>query len=71
MEGDIETPQLRRRFRWRRWNTILHRDVGYLITGLTIIYGISVNHVQDWNPSYQITGEILSSVILPEHNVND
>ncbi len=42
---------------WRKWNNILHRDLGYLAVGLTIIYsvsGIAVNHVQDWNPNYKI-----------------
>jgi hypothetical protein len=42
-------------FKWRKWNTILHRDIGYLITVLTLVYGISgiaVNHTADWNPSY-------------------
>jgi uncharacterized protein len=41
---------------WRRWNNILHRDIGYLVAGLTVIYGISgvaVNHTADWNPSYR------------------
>lgn len=39
----------------RKWNNILHRDIGYLIVGLTLIYGVSgiaVNHVGDWNPNY-------------------
>jgi hypothetical protein len=42
-------------FKWRKWNNILHRDIGYLITVLTLVYGISgiaVNHTADWNPSY-------------------
>lgn len=43
---------------WRRWNHILHRDVGYFCIGLTIIYavsGIAVNHLShDFNPSYTI-----------------
>ncbi len=42
---------------WRKWNNLLHRDIGYLAVGLTIIYaisGIAVNHVDDWNPNYQI-----------------
>jgi hypothetical protein len=33
----------------------LHRDVGYLIVGLTIIYaasGLAVNHVADWDPNF-------------------
>jgi hypothetical protein len=47
----------RRRFRWRYWNNVLHRDLGYLVVALTIIYavsGIAVNHVHDWNPNYSI-----------------
>lgn len=43
--------------KWRKWNNIFHRDLGYLAVGLTIIYsvsGIAVNHVADWNPSYNI-----------------
>ena len=41
---------------WRKLNNALHRDVGYLIVGLTIVYGVSglaVNHRADWNPSYR------------------
>ena len=44
-------------FKWRKWNTILHRDIGYLVVGLTLVYGISgiaVNHTADWNPNYRI-----------------
>ncbi len=43
--------------RWRRWNTILHRDLGYLCFGMTLIYaisGVAVNHIGDWNPTYKI-----------------
>ena len=32
---------------WRKLNNALHRDVGFLIVGLTIVYGVSglaVNH---------------------------
>ncbi len=50
-------PKRRRRFRWRRWNNIIHRDMGYFCVALTLVYaisGIAVNHVADWNPSYQI-----------------
>jgi len=42
---------------WRRWNNILHRDIGYLCAGLTVVYvvsGVAVNHVDAWNPTYQI-----------------
>lgn len=43
--------------KWRKWNNILHRDIGYLTVGLTIIFaisGIAVNHIADWNPNYKI-----------------
>jgi hypothetical protein len=42
---------------WRKWNRVLHRDVGYLFFGMCIIYGISgiaLNHKHDWNPNYVI-----------------
>lgn len=42
---------------WRKLNNALHRDVGYLIVGLTIVYavsGLAVNHRADWNPSYRV-----------------
>lgn len=45
------------KLRWRRINNILHRDLGYLFVGMTIIYGLSgiaLNHINDWNPSYII-----------------
>jgi len=45
----------RRKFNWRHWNTVLHRDVGYVLVALTIVYsvsGIAVNHINDWNPNY-------------------
>lgn len=38
-----------------KWLRILHRDLGYLAVGLTIIFsvsGIAVNHIEDWNPNY-------------------
>ncbi len=47
-------------FKWRKWNNILHRDIGYIAVALTIIYGISglaINHVADWNPNYRMEKE--------------
>lgn len=43
--------------KWRKWNNILHRDLGYIAFGLTIIYavsGIFLNHKADLNPNYVI-----------------
>lgn len=42
---------------WRKWNYVIHRDLGFLCIGLTLIYalsGIAVNHIADWNPNYII-----------------
>lgn len=42
---------------WRHLNNVLHRDIGYLAVGLSIVYGVSglaVNHRADWNPSYRV-----------------
>jgi len=41
----------------RKLNRVTHRDVGYLIAGMTIIYaisGIALNHKHDWNSNYII-----------------
>lgn len=39
----------------RRRLRALHRDIGYLAVGLTVIYavsGIAVNHIKDWDPNF-------------------
>jgi hypothetical protein len=44
-----------RRLPWRPWLRALHRDVGYLLVGLTIVYalsGLAVNHIDDWNSNF-------------------
>ncbi len=41
----------------RKLNRVTHRDIGYLITGMTIIYalsGIALNHKHDFNANYII-----------------
>ena len=46
--------------KWRKWNIIVHRDLGYLCAGLTLVYavsGVAVNHRADWNPNYIIARE--------------
>ncbi len=43
--------------KWRKWNNIVHRDLGYLCVGLTVVYavsGVAVNHIADWNPSFEV-----------------
>ena len=43
--------------KWLKWNRIIHRDLGYIFFGMSIIYGLSgiaLNHLDDWNPDYVI-----------------
>jgi uncharacterized protein len=44
---------------WRAWLRAIHRDIGYLAIGFTIIYavsGIAQNHIADWGDiSYRST----------------
>jgi uncharacterized protein len=49
-------PRGKRRFAWRPWLRALHRDAGYFVIGLTVIYalsGLAVNHIKDWDPNFQ------------------
>ncbi|TPV96562.1 MAG: hypothetical protein B7733_04175 [Myxococcales bacterium FL481] len=41
--------------RWRRLLRAAHRDVGYLLVGLTFVYaisGLAVNHIGEWDPNF-------------------
>ncbi len=41
--------------RWRGWLRAIHRDIGYLAVGLTVVYavsGLAINHIQDWDPNF-------------------
>ena len=42
--------------RWRGWLRAIHRDVGYLAVGFTVIYalsGLAINHIADWDPNFK------------------
>ncbi len=52
----------------RKWNRIIHRDLGYIFFGMSVIYGLSgiaLNHLDDWNPDYIIKTEELWLENLP------
>jgi hypothetical protein len=58
--------------KWRRWNNVLHRDLGYLCAGLTIVYvvsGVAVNHIDAWNPNYMVERRVahVGPVEAPGH----
>jgi hypothetical protein len=45
-----------KRIAWRPFVRALHRDAGYTVVGLTLIYaisGLAVNHIGDWDPSFE------------------
>lgn len=53
------TPEPRARakrpFSFRPWLRALHRDIGYLAVGFTVIYavsGLAVNHIKDFDPNF-------------------
>jgi hypothetical protein len=44
-----------KKLKLRPWLRALHRDAGYLVIGLTVIYalsGLAVNHIKDWDPNF-------------------
>lgn len=46
---------------WFKLNRSLHRDIGYFCIGLTLIFaisGITLNHLDDWNPNYDVTHDV-------------
>jgi hypothetical protein len=48
--GPKVTPK--KRALWRPWLRAAHRDIGYVVVGLTFIYalsGLAVNHLTDWS----------------------
>ncbi|HEX8107122.1 MAG TPA: hypothetical protein VF516_05300, partial [Kofleriaceae bacterium] len=48
--------------RWRAWLRAIHRDIGYLAVGFTLIYalsGIAMNHIDDWDPSFHSSERVL------------
>ena len=45
----------RSRFNWRATVRSWHRDLGYVLVGLTFVYaisGLAVNHIADWDPNF-------------------
>lgn len=60
--------------KWRKWNNIIHRDLGYLCVGLTLIYalsGLAVNHMSDWNPNYDISEQTSTIKPITENTDDD
>ena len=53
----------------RKLNRAVHRDLGYVFFAMSIIYGlsgISLNHIDDWNPNYIVERSTISSDLTQE-----
>lgn len=57
----------------RKWNRLIHRDLGYFFFGVTVIYalsGIALNHRGDWNPNYSVNIKYFSTDLNLEKSEN-
>lgn len=53
----------------RKYVRLVHRDLGYIVFGLIIVYaisGIAVNHVSEWNPNYIIARDTVSIPVMSD-----
>ena len=57
----------------RAWLRAVHRDIGYLAVGFTLIYalsGIAMNHIDDWDPNFH-SSEITKKITPVPDDVSD
>jgi len=55
--------------RWRAWLRAIHRDIGYLAVGFTVLYalsGIAMNHIDDWDPNFHASEQTLHIAPIPD-----
>ncbi|HEU0033248.1 MAG TPA: hypothetical protein VFQ53_21595 [Kofleriaceae bacterium] len=74
--ADAEPGRFRQlvRKRWRAWLRAIHRDIGYLAVGFTIIYaisGIAMNHIDAWDPSFRSTERTLAIQPIDDNLTDD
>ena len=73
-EAQPKTTARRPRFSWRAWLRAFHRDAGYLVIGLTIIYalsGLAVNHIADWDANFVNVTRSFTVQIAPGEHTDD
>ncbi len=73
VEKSAPKPSLLKK-RWRAWLRAIHRDVGYLAIGFTIIYaasGIAMNHIDDWDPSFNASERIVKITPVADDATDD
>jgi hypothetical protein len=62
------------RKRWRAWLRAIHRDIGYLALGFTVIYalsGIAMNHIDDWDPNFHASETTRKITPIPDELGDD
>jgi hypothetical protein len=55
--------------RWRAWLRAIHRDIGYLAVGFTVLYalsGIAMNHIDDWDPNFHASETTHKIMPIPD-----
>jgi hypothetical protein len=60
--------------RWRGWLRAIHRDIGYLAVGFTVIYalsGLAINHLKDWDPNFHTSERTLAIAVIPDDVSDD
>lgn len=79
-EGKGKAPKARQGFgalvkkRWRAWLRALHRDIGYIAVGFTVIYalsGIAMNHIEDWDPNFRSSEVQFKITPIPDDATDD
>lgn len=59
--------------RWRLWLRAVHRDIGYLAVGLTVVYavsGIAINHLGEWDPNFKsVVDKYQFDLPLPDDDI--
>jgi uncharacterized protein len=67
-------PPARRKPRWRAWLRAIHRDVGYLAVGFTLIYaisGLAMNHIGDWDPNFVSAERVVAIPPLTDNTTEE
>ncbi len=57
------TPNRKKKNTIKKWLRIIHRDLGFLMVGICLVYGLSgiiLNHMNDGDPAYKTVEETLS-----------
>lgn len=60
--------------RWRAWLRAVHRDIGYMAVGFTVIYalsGLAINHIKDWDPNFHSSERTLAIAAIPDSASDD